>query len=124
MVELEKECKALNDAWKEFKDKLSETDRELPIYLGVPNIWTVKKTVELAEQEWRAKKEKGVGKAKDYFFCFSETLDTHSQMFQIFPQGDKYTSLFTGVISSIVKVFYSLGGNLMWLTKTGLSPTS
>lgn len=107
MAELEKECKTLKEAWEDFRLKIPEADRQLPIYQGVPNIWTVKQSVALAEQEWAAKKETGVGKAKDYFFSFCETLDTHSQMFRIFPQGDKYTSLFTGVISSIVKVLKS-----------------
>jgi hypothetical protein len=101
---LEKECKELAEIWADFQSRLPEADQQLPLNQGLPNIRTVKTTVEAAARNWEAKKESGFGKAKDYLFKFCDTLVAHSELFSIFPQGDKYTSLFTGVLSSIVKV--------------------
>ena len=35
---------------------------------------------------------------------FLSTIDDHSYLFAVIPSGDKYLSLFTGVVSSVVKV--------------------
>ncbi|KAH8883585.1 hypothetical protein GQ53DRAFT_699035 [Thozetella sp. PMI_491] len=57
-----------------------------------------------AEKQWTSKKEEGWGKTKTRFFGFMETMKDHSYLFSFIPDGDKYFSLFTGVVSSIVKV--------------------
>jgi hypothetical protein len=103
-VELEKECKNMAEVWEDFKSRLPESDRHLDAYSGLPNLSAVRKAVSIASTEWEGKKEKGFGKAKHNFTSFCERLDAHSQLFKIFPEGDKYTSLFTGVLSSIVLV--------------------
>jgi hypothetical protein len=101
---LEKECKELIEVWADFQSHLPKADQQLPLNQDLLNIGTVKKAVEAVAQDWEAKKESKFGKAKDYLFKFCDTLVAHSELFSIFPQGDKYTSLFTGVLSSIVKV--------------------
>jgi hypothetical protein len=54
--------------------------------------------------EWENKRGKGKGgKAKSYFHRFCRTLDAHSNMLEVVPKSDKYVSLFTGTITSIIK---------------------
>jgi hypothetical protein len=65
------------------------------------NIWTEVKT---AQQEWEGRKDSRFGQAKASFSSFCQTLDEHSYLFSIFAKGDNYTTLFTGLISSMVKV--------------------
>lgn len=54
--------------------------------------------------DWQAKRSKGLGKVKSYVVDFLEMMDDHSFLFKFIPTGDKYISLITGVISSVVKV--------------------
>lgn len=58
-------------------------------------------------QDWDARGDSGLSKAKNNFLDFSETLLQFSDLFSIIPDGDKYISLFTGVISTIVKASIS-----------------
>jgi hypothetical protein len=73
------------------------------LYNELPSIRTVKVAVEGVVKQWEGKKERGIGKAKGYLTSYCDTLLSHSDMFSIFPQGEKYTSLFTGVLSTVVK---------------------
>lgn len=57
-----------------------------------------------AENTMKAKKLKGFGMLKERFHSLIQTLDDHKYMFAIIPQGDRYVSLFTGVVSFITKV--------------------
>jgi hypothetical protein len=66
--------------------------------------------VENAVKHQEAKKETVFGKANNYLFKFCGTFAAHSDLFCIFFQGDKYTCLFIGVLSSIVKV----SSELLW----------
>ncbi|KAK8054426.1 hypothetical protein PG996_013727 [Apiospora saccharicola] len=75
MANLEKECRNLVETWKNSG----------------------------AVDEWEKAKEKRVGKAQTFLTKYCDTLLAHSQLFSIIPQGDKYTSVFTGVVSSLVK---------------------
>ncbi|KAI7774944.1 hypothetical protein LA080_007643 [Diaporthe eres] len=50
-----------------------------------------------------AQQQSGLGRAKQQFFSFCDTLTAYSSLFSLIPQGSLYTSLFVGVISSLVK---------------------
>lgn len=101
---MEKACKELATSWEQFRSILPKSKQATPVDRSIPkpsNIWTEVKT---AQQEWERGKDSRFGQAKANFSSFCQTLDEHSYLFSIFPNGDKYTSLFTGVIASIVKV--------------------
>ena len=100
----EKECQELAETWAEFKLRLPELEKGLPVIRGRPNISTVRIAVEQTAQQWEHKKCKGFARARAGFYQFCGTLDAHSELFNFFPDGDKYISLFSGVISTIVKV--------------------
>ncbi|GLA50098.1 hypothetical protein AnigIFM63604_006120 [Aspergillus niger] len=70
----------------------------------VPNITTLRNIVQDAQVEWQAKRSKGLGKVKSYVADFLEMMDDHSYLFKFIPTGDKYISLITGVVSSVVKI--------------------
>lgn len=55
-------------------------------------------------QAWASKRESGYGKARTRIQNFLSVMNDHSYLFSVIPNGDKYTSLVTGVISSVVKV--------------------
>lgn len=100
---LEKQCREVAKTWEEFKKHFPN----LSLLEGVshlPTVESLQHEVSAAQSKWAAKKEKGFGKAKDHAMSFLETLEGHKALFSVFPSGDKYTSLFTGVISTVVKV--------------------
>ena len=90
--------------WQEFQSRFPGVDDPIGIEDKVPSIWTVKSVVESTVRDWEEKQEKGLGKAKQFLIDYCDTLVSHSNLFAIFPQGDKYTSLFTGVTSSVIHV--------------------
>jgi hypothetical protein len=104
---LETQCYEVAQTWKDFKSHFPNLNM-LEGITHLPTISTLQEEVAAAQTKWAAKKEKGFGKAKDNVMSFLETLEGHKALFEIFPSGDKYTSLFTGVISSVVKVRYDL----------------
>ncbi|XDG07409.1 hypothetical protein ABKA04_007024 [Annulohypoxylon sp. FPYF3050] len=69
----------------------------------IPTVETLWAAVRQAQTQWEKKREKGFGRAKAHLFSFLETMDEHKYLFSIIPNGDKYTSLITGVVTSIVK---------------------
>lgn len=71
---------------------------------NIPTIQTLQKAVNDAQDEWKAKGETQFGKAKDRLFDFLEMMNDHSYLFKFIPAGDKYISLITGVVSSVVQV--------------------
>ncbi|KAI0017746.1 hypothetical protein F4780DRAFT_782018 [Xylariomycetidae sp. FL0641] len=97
-VELEKQCKEVADAWASFKFRVTEEQESD----GPPSIESLYQAVQLAQSKWETKKAHGFGKAKDRITSFLGTMDGYRALFSVIPTGDKYLSLFTGVVSSIV----------------------
>lgn len=94
--------------WQEFQKKhlgFQEMDTK-----GLPSIRDLQSTMRSTVQNWDAQDDSGLSRAKKNLLGFSETLLQFSELFSIIPDGDKYMSLFTGVISTIVKAstFYKL----------------
>ncbi|KAH6630496.1 hypothetical protein B0J18DRAFT_421300 [Chaetomium sp. MPI-SDFR-AT-0129] len=71
---------------------------------GVPTIRTLHKAVVDAKVAWETGKKSGLRRAKDRLFDFLGTMNDLSYLFKFIPAEDKYISLLTGVIASIVKV--------------------
>ncbi|OJZ91117.1 hypothetical protein ASPFODRAFT_57332 [Aspergillus luchuensis CBS 106.47] len=70
----------------------------------IPNIATLRNIVQDAQMDWQAKRSKGLGKVKSYVVDFLVMMDDHSFLSKFIPTGNKYISLITGVISSVVKI--------------------
>ncbi|KAK6853957.1 hypothetical protein PG995_010769 [Apiospora arundinis] len=97
---LQLEAKAASDLWRRLKLDIGD--------LGVsgdqvPSVQTLSAAVIDAQNQWTKKNESGFGKAKSQFFSFLETMDSHKYLFSVIPNGEKYTSLITGIVTSVVK---------------------
>jgi hypothetical protein len=99
---LERQCMEAAKTWKEFKKNFPELSAEGDS--RVPTIETLQDQVVAAQRKWASQRNKGFGKAKEQTMSFLESLEGHKALFSVIPSGDKYTSLFTGVVSSVVKV--------------------
>lgn len=102
VVQLEEQWKRLTEVWSKFQSQFKL--ESLGPGDSPPPIEDIVKEVEEAEKTWNAKKESGVGKAKAGVENFLSMMNDHSFLFSVIPDGDKYTSLITGVVSSVVKV--------------------
>lgn len=100
---LEKECKQLAEVWKDFQSRFPDLATSDLWYNGLPSIRTVRVVVESVVNQWKRKQDKGLRKAKNYLTSYCDTLLCHADLFAVFPQGEKYTCLFTGVLSTMVK---------------------
>ncbi|KAI0386544.1 hypothetical protein F5Y04DRAFT_124628 [Hypomontagnella monticulosa] len=68
-----------------------------------PTIRELTAQVESDMKVWANKRESGYGKARTRIQNFLSVMNDHAYLFSVIPSGDKYTSLVTGVISSVVK---------------------
>jgi len=71
---------------------------------GLPSLDMFLQDVLGKEEAWAKKHETGLGKTKRGIEKFLTTMNDHSYLFSVIPNGDKYTSLITGVVTSVVKV--------------------
>ncbi|KAI1338824.1 hypothetical protein F5Y15DRAFT_98862 [Xylariaceae sp. FL0016] len=102
LSELDKRCREVAEAWRTLKSH----SNNLNYFEGIdtpPSIEALRSVVEEVRSSWEGKKDKGFGKAKDNMMGFLENLEGHKALFSVIPNNDRYLSLFTGVISSIVK---------------------
>ncbi|KAI0142636.1 hypothetical protein GGR57DRAFT_519746 [Xylariaceae sp. FL1272] len=97
------ECKSLYTAWKEFQQRFPESVEINTIPGEFPSIRTLQSSVSDVIREWELKKNTGLGKVREYLANYCDTLVAHSNLFAVIPQGDKFTSLFVGVTSSLIK---------------------
>ncbi|KAI1741309.1 hypothetical protein F4680DRAFT_416368 [Xylaria scruposa] len=100
IASLQQEAKEAANLWRGLKLDLGDLE---PFRDQVPTINTLWAAIDQAQRQWIKKSESGFGKAKTQLRSFFETMDSHRYLFSIIPNGDKYTSLITGVITSIVK---------------------
>ncbi|KAL1847380.1 hypothetical protein Daus18300_013965 [Diaporthe australafricana] len=69
-----------------------------------PTIEGVIKVTKQVIARWEVKKTEGfAGKAKALFHRFCRGVNSHSSLLEILPDGNEYVSLFTGVLSVIIK---------------------
>ncbi|KAF7555178.1 hypothetical protein G7Z17_g2378 [Cylindrodendrum hubeiense] len=99
---LEKQRKELVETWDTFQHLFHGDGESVRPPNSIPTIETLRVAINQAQGAWLAKKTKGFGKAKDRFFDFLDTMNDHSYLFKVIPSGDKYISLITGVVSSVV----------------------
>ncbi|KAH7123501.1 hypothetical protein B0J13DRAFT_566717 [Dactylonectria estremocensis] len=101
---LEQQRAELVRTWENFQHLFQGEGEAAVPPNSIPTIDTLRGAINQAQNAWLAKKTKGFAKAKDRFFDFLDTMNDHSYLFNIIPSGDKYVSLITGVVSSVVVV--------------------
>lgn len=98
------ESKKLRDQWLIFEQQ-SPSEERLDLSCDEPTAQGIVKMVEGMRRAWAAKRSKGfMGKALEQFHRFCHTLDSHSTLITLLPQGNEYVSLFTGSLNAIIKV--------------------
>lgn len=101
---LQKECKELVQVWLKLQRKHPECDELLPNSRKPPSVASLQQVIRSTLDTREAQQQSGFGRVKQQFFSFCDTLTAYSSLFSLIPQGSLYTSLFVGVISSLVKV--------------------
>lgn len=70
-----------------------------------PTISDVITMVTEVTSEWQTKRHEGrVGKTKRLFHKFCGTLDSHSSLMKLLPEGNEYVAIFAGTLNAIIKV--------------------
>ncbi|KAI1746506.1 hypothetical protein F4782DRAFT_524269 [Xylaria castorea] len=100
VASLQQKAKEAANLWRSLKLDIGDPG---PSGDQVPTVTTLWAAIDQAQRQWIKRSESWFGKAKTQLFSFLETMDSHNYLFSIIPNGDKYTSLITGVITSIVK---------------------
>ncbi|KUI53386.1 hypothetical protein VP1G_00696 [Cytospora mali] len=84
--------------------KESPKDERLDLNSIEPTIQGVVAMVNAVNVQWQGKRKQGYsGKAKSFFHRFCGTLDSHSSLIKLLPDGNEYVSLFTGTLNAIIK---------------------
>ena len=102
LVYVEQQRTRVTEQWTKFHSRFKLGN--IPVGDGPPTIETLQKAVQNSQNDWTERKESGFGKVKMKIENFLNTMNDHSYLFNVIPSGDKYVSLITGVISSVVKV--------------------
>ncbi|KAL8393633.1 hypothetical protein RB595_003389 [Gaeumannomyces hyphopodioides] len=102
-MRLHQQCQRLRETWKKFHAHFNLGDVD-HLAQNPPTVLTLRQAVSEAQKAWEGKKTAGFGKAKERLESFVGTLHNYSFLFSLIPSDDKYTSLITGTISSIVKI--------------------
>lgn len=98
------EAGKLRDKWVAFYQKSPKSER-LDLHRFEPTISGVVSMVTAVTSEWQTKRQEGrVGRAKKLFHRFCGTLDSHSSLMKILPEGNEYVAIFAGTLNVIIKV--------------------
>lgn len=105
-----RQCRSVTDTWKTFSKKasvnralkssgLTDLDGSTPPTLDVLN-----HIVDILKAKRDASNQTLWGKIRSNMIGFAAKLDAHKQLFSIFPNESIYTSVLSGVVSSVVVV--------------------
>ncbi|RDW60323.1 hypothetical protein BP5796_11929 [Coleophoma crateriformis] len=100
---LQKQAERMTVLWKKFHSSFG-LEKIVKPGQGPPKVQDLQDIVRGAEQSWAKKQDSGFGKTKEVVENFLILMNEHSNLFSVIPSGDKYLSLITGVITSVVKV--------------------
>jgi hypothetical protein len=106
LEELEGKSKELEITWAKFCEELKIQNEDTG-ETRKPDMNFVRVTIQKAQAQIQKNKDSKLGKAKSFFAMSAQVLDDHHYLFELLPTGDKYTSVFTGAFTAIVKVSYS-----------------
>lgn len=101
---LREQAVLLSHAWKVFRTTLPKSEQE-ELEGKIPTVAGLVGMVDVVAKEWQNKRAASQsGKYMKYFTGFCETLDAHSSMLEVLPDGNEYVSLFTGTLKTIIHV--------------------
>jgi len=103
---LENNRKAVFELWTKFSHVFPSDGVAVQSPDSIPTITTLYEAINHAQTTWHDRQNEGFGPVKGRFLTFAETMNDYSYLFSVIPSGDKYISLVTGVVSSVVKVWY------------------
>jgi hypothetical protein len=99
-----KQAKELEDAWDLFYQKIP-SDQRVSLDKRVPPFDDVKQAMASVASKWETDRKKGkTGKICSFYTRCCLSIKSHETMLKILPEGDKYFSLFSGVLKSVVFV--------------------
>lgn len=104
LVPLERKRQEVVCLWAKFGHLFPDESISAESPRHVPQISLLLQSVQQAEAGWSAAEDKK--RFKRRFNNFIKHMDDHSYLFEVIPSGDKYVSLITGVVSSVVKVYW------------------
>ncbi|KAG8158199.1 hypothetical protein KVR01_011960 [Diaporthe batatas] len=133
-----RQCQEVTGVWKEFcknsviKRALHKTDISLVDEFHPPTIDTLQRVVQHLGSARTDRSQEGWGKFKANALAFAESLNGHKALFSIFPSENIYTSLLSGIVSTIVlacanhkrvgeaftRGLKSIGDNLAFLSRS------
>ncbi|KAL8365015.1 hypothetical protein RB595_004025 [Gaeumannomyces hyphopodioides] len=97
------ESKRLREKWSSFQDSCPAEDR-LDLSRAEPTMHGIIDTVRYMNLAWKKKRESGIiGRALQFFHRFCDTLDSHSGLLKILPEGSEYLSVFMGSLNAIIR---------------------
>ncbi|KAI1877845.1 uncharacterized protein JN550_000027 [Neoarthrinium moseri] len=97
------EAKMLINKWIHFRDQCPKDD-QLDLEDYEPNMESVLLMVERMNSRWNSDRESGKGgKTKKLFHSACETLDAHSSIMKMLPNGNEYVSIFTGALNTVIQ---------------------
>lgn len=98
------EAAQLRHRWLDFHRNCGAEDR-LDLGTYEPSIESVFEVVEDVRKKWESNRNQGFsGKIAKTFHKVCGTLDSHSSMLKILPEGNEYISIFTGTLTTIIRV--------------------
>jgi hypothetical protein len=99
------ESAKLREKWVTFHRNSPEEER-LDLQRSEPTMEGVVDTVTKITNAWRARRGKGGWRAKVgmLFVRFGRTLNSHSLLLKVLPEGNEYVSVFAGSLNAIIKV--------------------
>lgn len=104
LVRLEESKVKVAERWTAFHSEHgSEIGDGLIDIQQKPRIETLWKAVHDAEIACKKRRETGFGKTRSAIERFMNTMNNYSYIFSVIPNGDRYTCLVTGIITSITK---------------------
>ena len=101
---LRDEAVLLSHAWKLFRQNIPKAE-QADFEARPPSVDGLVNMVDSIARDWQNKRNTTKsGRFMKYFISFCETLDAHSTMLEMLPNGSEYVSLFTGALKSIIKI--------------------
>ncbi|KAF2104705.1 hypothetical protein NA57DRAFT_70913 [Rhizodiscina lignyota] len=100
---IEKESTNLRRKWARFRNHCPR-EEQVDLQDSEPTIEGVTDMVNGMMKAWKAKRGEGwSGKALSGFHRFCRTLDSHSSLLKVLPEGNEYVSVFTGTLNAVIK---------------------
>ncbi|CAG8951357.1 hypothetical protein HYFRA_00007268 [Hymenoscyphus fraxineus] len=103
LSELESKSEEVKLHWHKFQSKLKLSEVDKIKTTSEPDMSVLRDAIEEAESQLQQKKESNLGKTKTFLKRSVSCLDKYHYLFDLLPTGDKYTSIFTGSLTAIVK---------------------